>query len=129
MQLKEAHEKIGKGGKSGLGDMGQIMQEMKDTEDELKNQILTERTMRRQEQILNRLLDSFKAVREKEEFEQQRESRTGRENDRVSPDQLELEEYKNKIRQELLKSNQLEYSTDFINLIEKYFKLLEQSND
>ena len=85
--------------------------------------------MRRQEQILNRLLDSFKAVREKEEFEQQRESRTGRENDRVSPDQLELEEYKNKIRQELLKSNQLEYSTDFINLIEKYFKLLEQSND
>ncbi len=129
MQLKEAHEKIGKGGKSGLGDMGQIMQEMKDTEDELKNQILTERTMRRQEQILNRLLDSFKAVREKEEFEQQRESRTGRENDRVSPDQLQLEEYKNKIRQELLKSNQLEYSTDFINLIEKYFKLLEQSND
>ena len=47
----------------------------------------------------------------------------------LSPDQLELEAYKNKIRQELLKSNQLEYSTDFINLIEKYFKLLEQSND
>lgn len=129
MQLKEAHEQIGKNGKGGLGDMGNIMQEMKDTEDELKNQILTERTMKRQEQILNRLLDSFKAVREKEEFEQQRESRTGDDKDRVSPDKLELEEYKNKLRQELLKSNQLEYSTDFINLIEKYFKLLEQSND
>lgn len=129
MQLKEAHEQIGKNGKSGLGDMGKIMQDMKDTEDELKNQILTERTMKRQEQILNRLLDSFKAVREKEEFEQRRESNTGKEKDRVSPDQLQLEEYKNKIRQELLKSNQLEYSTDFINLIEKYFKLLEQSKD
>ncbi len=128
-QLKEAHDAIGKNGEKGLGDMGQMMEDMKDTEDELNNQILTERTMKRQEQILNRLLDSFKAVREKEEFEQQRESRQGDEKDRVSPDKLELEAYKNKIRQELLKSNQLEYSTDFINLIEKYFKLLEQSND
>lgn len=128
-QLKEAHEQIGKGGQKSLGDMGQIMEDMKDTEDELQNQILTERTLKRQEQILNRLLDSYKAVREKEEFEQQRESRSGDEKDRVSPDKLELEEYKNKIRQELLKSNQLEYSSDFINLIEKYFKLLEESND
>ncbi len=128
-QLKDAHEQLGKNGEKMMGDMGQIMKDMKDTEDELQNQILTERTLRRQEQILNRLLDSFKAVREKEEFEQQRESRGGDEKDRVSPDKLALEEYKNKIRQELLKSNQLEYSTDFINLIEKYFKLLEQSND
>ncbi len=128
-QLKEAHEQLGKNGQKMMGDMGKIMGDMKDTEDELNNQILTERTLKRQEQILNRLLDSFKAVREKEEFEQQRESRQGDAKDRVSPDQLELEAYKNKIRQELLKSNQLEYSTDFINLIEKYFKLLEQSND
>jgi hypothetical protein len=128
-QLKDAHEGLGKNGEKMMGDMGQIMEDMKDTEDELNNQILTERTLRRQEQIMNRLLDSYKAVREKEEFEQQRESKSGSENDRVSPDKLALEEYKNKIRQELLKSNQLEYSTDFINLIEKYFKLLEQSND
>lgn len=128
-QLKGAHEQLGKNGEKMMGDMGQLMKEMQDTEDELNNKILNERTMRRQEQIMNRLLDSFKAVREKEEFEQQRESRTGLEKDRVSPDQLKLEDYKNKIRQELLKSNQLEYSTDFINLIEKYFKLLEQSNN
>ena len=52
----------------------------------------------------------------------------GKDDERNSPDQLELEEYKNRIRQELLKSNQMEYSSDFIILIEKYFKLLEQSN-
>jgi hypothetical protein len=128
-QLKDAHEQIGKNGKSGLGDMSQIMKDMQDTEDELENQILNERTMQRQEKILQRLLDSFKAVREKDELEERRESKTGQDKDKVSPDKLQLEEYKNKIRQELLKSNQLEYSSDFINLIEKYFKLLEQSND
>ena len=128
-QLKEAHEKIGEDGKGVMGDMGKIMEDMKDTEDELANQILNERTMKRQEKILQRLLDSFKSVREKEEFEPRRESNSGDEKDKVSPDQLDVEAYRNKIRQELLKSNQLEYSSDFVNLIEKYFKLLEQSND
>jgi hypothetical protein len=109
--------------------MGKVMEDMKETEDELKNQILTERTLKRQQQILNRLLDSMKAVREKEEFEERRESNTGNERDQKSPDKLELEEYKNKLRQELLKSNQLEYSSDFIILIEKYFKLLENANE
>ncbi|MEM6269759.1 MAG: hypothetical protein AAF998_09995 [Bacteroidota bacterium] len=130
-QLKEAHEKIkGENGENGmLGDMGKVMKDMKDTEDELKNKILTERTMKRQQQILSRLLDSQKSVREKNQFEKKRESRSGEEKDKVSPDQLELEDYKNRLRQELLKSNQLEYSSDFIILIEKYFKLLEKSNE
>lgn len=128
-QLKEAHEGIKPGDQGGLGDMGQIMKEMKDTEDELKNKMLTERTMKRQRRILNRLLDSMKSVREKEQYENKRESNTGEDKDKVSPDKLELDEYKNRIRQELLKSNQLEYSSDFIILIEKYFKLLEKSNE
>lgn len=126
-QLKDAHEKIGKGEDGGLGNMGQVLKDMKDTEDELKNRILSEATMARQRKILNRLLDATKAVREKNEFENKRKSRTADEMDKLSPDKLELEEYKNRLRQEMLKSNQLEYSSDFIILIEKYFKLLETS--
>lgn len=129
-QLKEAHEKIKGEGENGMmGDMGKVMKDMKDTEDELKNKILTQRTLKRQQQILNRLLDAQKSVREKNQFENKRESRSGDDKERVSPDKLELEEYKNRLRQELLKSNQLEYSSDFIILIEKYFKLLEKSNE
>ena len=128
-QLKEAHEKIKNGEGGSLGDMGKVMQDMKDTEDELQNQILTERTLKRQQLIMQRLLDSMKAVREKEEYEERRESNTGNEKEKKAPDQLELEEYRNRLRQELLKSNQLEYSTDFIILIEKYFKLLENANE
>ena len=128
-QLKEAHEGLKQQGEKGLGDMGQIMKDMKDTEDELKNKLITEATMKRQRKILQRLLDSQKAVREKNEFENKRKSRTGEEEERISPDKLELDAYKNRLRQEMLKSNQLEYSSDFIILIEKYFKLLEDSNE
>ena len=128
-QLKEAHEGLQKDGENGLGDMSQIMKDMKDTEDELQNRMLTEATMKRQRRILQRLLDSMKSVREKEQFENKRKSKTGNAEDRLSPDKLEIEEYKNRLRQEMLKSNQLEYSSDFIILIEKYFKLLEDSNE
>lgn len=128
-QLKEAHEGLKMDGENGLGNMGQIMKDMQDTEDELKNKMLTEATMKRQRRILQRLLDSMKSVREKEQFENKRKSKTGNQDDRQSPDKLEIEEYKNRLRQEMLKSNQLEYSSDFIILIEKYFKLLEDSNE
>lgn len=128
-QLKDAHDKIKGGEEGGLGDMGKVMKDMKDTEDELKNKMLTEATMKRQRSILNRLLDSMKSVRETEQYENKRKSKTGEDEERTSPDKLEIEEYKNRLRQEMLKSNQLEYSSDFIILIEKYFKLLESTNE
>jgi Rad3-related DNA helicase len=127
--LKEAHDKVkGEGGKM-LGDMGQAMEDMKQTEEELKRQELTAETLMRQQNILNRLLDAQKSVREKEEYENRRESNSAKEKETHSPDQLAAEDYKNRLRQELLKTNQLEYSSDFIILIEKYFKLLEQTNE
>ncbi|MCB9231467.1 MAG: hypothetical protein H6581_07385 [Bacteroidia bacterium] len=126
--LQEAHDQIQKEGGKALGSLGQIASDMKDTEDELKRNNITRETLNRQQQILNRLLDATKAVREKEEFENRRQSTTGNDEDRVSPEELSKEEYKNMLRQELLKSNQLEYSNDFIILIEKYFKLLDKGN-
>ncbi len=127
-QLQEAQSKMkGEGGKP-LGDMDKVMQDMIDSEDDLRNQQLTHETMLRQQQILSRLLQADQSVRERE-LDDQRESRTGRDNDRVSPEDLTKEEYKNRIRQELLKSNQLEYSSDFIILIEQYYQKLEGANE
>lgn len=126
--LQEAHEKIRQQGRGSLGDISEMMKDMEDTENELINQQLTAETLLRQQRILNKMLDSFRAVREKDQLQEERESNTGQELGKISPDQLQLDEYRNRIRQELLKSNQLEYSPDFIILIEKYFKLLEISN-
>ena len=125
-QLKEMHEKIkGEEGSGGmLGDMEKVMEQMKETETELINKQLTAETMMRQQQILSRMLQADKAVKERE-LDEKRESNSGRELDHKAPEQLSQEEYKNKLRQELLKTNKLEYSGDFIYLIEQYFKKIE----
>ena len=124
-QLKDAHEQIKKEGGKALGDMGSVLKDMKDTEEELKRKELTRETMMRQQQILNRLLDATRSVREKNEWDNKRKSNTGNQLDRKSPEELTKEEYQELLRREMLKSNQLEYSEDFILLIEKYYKLLE----
>ncbi|MDB4286127.1 hypothetical protein N9933_02385, partial [bacterium] len=107
---------------------GKIMQDMKDTETELRNKILTAETLKRQQDILTRLLYSEKSIRERD-LDEKRESKAGKVDERKSPEELSVEEYKNRIRQELLKSNQLEYSSDFIKLIEQYYKKLEEANE
>ncbi len=127
-QMEKSRQNMEKEGEGALGDLGKIAQDMQQSEQELMNNKLTEETLFRQQQILSRLLQADKSIRERE-FENKRESKTGRSYDQKAPDDLTLEEYKNKIRQELLKSNKLEYSSDFIILIEEYFKKLEQTNE
>ncbi|GAB4409070.1 MAG: hypothetical protein OHK0039_12570 [Bacteroidia bacterium] len=127
-QLEEAKQRMEQEGGSALGDLDKIMQDMKESETDLINKQLTHETMLRQQQILSRLLQSDKSMRERE-LDDQRESRTAQQANPKSPEQLSLEEYKNKIRQELLKTNKLEYSSDFIILIEQYFKQLEGANE
>lgn len=122
--LEERMNKIKEEGGSVLGDMEKVKQDMKDTENELRNKILTEQTLMRQQQILSRLLYAEKSMRERE-MDNKRESKTGQNFDRKSPEELTKEEYRNKIRQELLRSNQLEYSADYLRLIEQYYKKLE----
>ena len=101
-----------------------MQQQMQETATELLNKQLTAQTMMRQQQILSRLLQADKSVRERE-YEEKRESNTGKDLDHKAPAQLTQEEYKNKLRQELLKTSKLEYSSDFIYLIEQYFKKIE----
>lgn len=128
-QLKEAHDRIRKEGGQSLGDMQKVMDDMQQTEIDLLNRKqLNAEIMKRQQEILSRMLQADKSVRERE-LDDKRESKTGRELDKKAPEDLSLEEYKNKIRQELLKSNKLEYSNDFIILIEQYYKKLERANE
>jgi hypothetical protein len=127
-QLQELNEQINKDGGKTLGDMDKVAGDMKQSETELINKQLTHETLMRQQQILSRMLQADKSVRERD-LDDQRESKSGRVDERKSPEQLTDEEYKNKIRQELLKSNKLEYSSDFIILIEQYYKKLEGANE
>lgn len=125
-QLKEMHEKAKEEGSGGmLGDMEKVMEQMQETETELINKQLTAQTMMRQQQILSRMLQADKAVKERE-LDDKRESNTGKDLEHKVPESLTKEEYKNKLRQELLKTSKMEYSSDFIYLIEQYFKKIEE---
>jgi len=127
-QLEEAQKQMqGEGGQT-LGDLDKIQKDMEQTETDLRNKQLTAEMMRRQQQILSRLLQAQRSVRE-QDMDDKRESQTGRELDQKSPEELTLEEYRNRLRQELLKSNKLEYSSDFMILIEQYYNKLEQANE
>ena len=127
-ELEEAMQKSkGENGKQ-LGDMDKVMQDMEESESDLINRQLTRETLKRQQDILSRLLQADQSVRARE-LDDKRESKSGREFDRRSPDELTVDELQSKIRQEKLKSNKLEYSSDFLILIEEYYKKLELRNE
>ena len=106
-----------------LGDLNKIAEEMKEVVSDLESNNLTEETIRKQERILSRLLDAQRSIHERD-FEKQRESRPGQNITRQSPAELNLQEEKEKIFQELLKSIRENYHRDYEALIKRYFELL-----
>ncbi len=106
-----------------LGDLNRIADEMKEVVSDLESNNLTEETIRKQERILSRLLDAQRSIHERD-FEKQRESRPGQNITRQSPAELNLQEEKEKIFQELLKSIRENYHRDYEALIKRYFELL-----
>lgn len=67
--VQEALQKMQKNGSQPGGD---ILQKMEETESDLVNKAITQETIRRQQEILTRLLESEKAQREQEQDEQRK---------------------------------------------------------
>ena len=94
----ELGKKPGEGKEEGGDEAGQKLSEklkqleklMEETETDLVNKQLSQKTIQRQQEIMTRLLEAEKAIREKD-FENERESKTGTQfNRNTSP---EIEEY------------------------------------
>ena len=92
-------------------------------EKDIVNKRITEITIKRQQEILTRLLESEKAEREREQ-EERRESNEARDIYRTPP---QFEDFKKlKIREnELLKSIPPGFSTFYKNLVNTYFQNLQ----
>jgi hypothetical protein len=88
------------------------------------NKRISEMTMKRQQEILTRLLESEKAERQREE-EQRRESNEARDIHRNPP---QFEEYKKQqLREtELLKTIPPGFTGFYKNLVNSYFQSLEE---
>ena len=110
----------GKGSK----EIQDIINEMDKVETELVNKQLTNQMMKRQQQILTRLLEHEQAERQRE-FDNQRKSESAQEAPRQIPPSLEEYIKKRKAELEMYKTVSPSLKPYYKNLVEEYFKNLK----
>ena len=66
-QMQKAEEGLGKGGSAGKKPGGEAADKMDKTETDLVNKLITQETIKRQQEILNKLLDYEKAEKERDQ--------------------------------------------------------------
>jgi hypothetical protein len=110
-----------------LGDLNRIAQDMREVQTDLAQENVNPETLRKQERILSRLLDSQRSMRERD-YEKRRKAESGRDITRSTPADLDptTQEGKNRLRQDMLKAMEEGYAKDYEELIKKYFEALEQ---
>ncbi|MFN5223042.1 MAG: DUF4175 family protein [Bacteroidota bacterium] len=123
-ELQQLSNQENKDGNGSLGNLDQLAKEMEQTEKDLVNRRINQETIKRQEDILTRLLESEKAEREREQDEKRR-STEGR--DMPNRNTSQFEEYKRlKMKEiELLKTIPPDLSPFYKNLVNYYFQTLE----
>jgi len=118
--LQEYTDQLKEDGKSGLGNMSKLMKEMEKTEEDLVNKRITNETLKRQQEILTRLLESEKAEREREK-EKRRQSEEAKDKEYSNPAKfLEYKRLKKK-ELELLKKVPPEFNSFYKKKINSYF--------
>ena len=112
----------GKGSK----ELQEILEQMDKIETDLVNKRLTNEMLLRQEDILTRLLESEKAERERE-YENKRESQTGKSQERALPPSVEeyLKERESQI--EPFKTVSPALKPYYKQLVEEYYKSLKEN--
>ncbi len=110
-----------------LGDLDQVAKEMQEVQTDLTQGNVNPETVKKQERILSRLLESTRSMRERD-YEKKRTASAGTATPHASPADLDLstQEGKNKLRDELRKVLEGTYSKDYEDLIRKYYEQLEQ---
>ncbi len=124
-QLKEMSRNPELRGKA-LGDLNKIAQQMEETVRELERRRAGRRTVERQQEILTRLLEATRSMQERGK-ENKRESRTGEESPRTSPDQLPASDRLDALRRDLIRALDAGYAPDYEELIKRYFEELQNA--
>ncbi|MEO0076155.1 MAG: hypothetical protein ABIK19_00585 [candidate division WOR-3 bacterium] len=131
-QLRSALEQLLQEMKSGkygempglTGSVEGAVEEMKQIEKDLSELTISRKTIERQEQVINRLLDAQRSIRQKE-FSEKREREIGKD---YPPPKIVLDkslgESKKQLREELLRALREGYPKEYEFLIKKYFEEL-----
>jgi hypothetical protein len=123
--IRQMNEELNKDGKNSLGDLNKLQNEMEKTETELLNKQITEEMKRRQQDILTRLLEAENAERQRE-TENRRESKSGTEMVKKLPPEIEEYLAKKRAESELFKTVPADLKPFYRDLVEQYFKSLQQ---
>lgn len=110
-----------------LGDLDRVAKDMAEVQTDLEQGNVNPETIKKQDRILSRLLDSQRSMRERD-FEKRRRAEVGKDYRRTNPADIDLttQEGRSKLRQELLQMLGEKYSKDYEDLIRKYFEELEK---
>ncbi|NLO19083.1 MAG: hypothetical protein GX121_04285 [Ignavibacteria bacterium] len=129
-ELAAEQKQIREGSKKGTGDLEKIAQEMKEVVKDMESGNISPATLKRQEQILSRLLDATRSIHDRD-YEKKRESKTGDNITRQSPGSFDLstQEGRSQVLRAMIRSIQKKYSSDYEILIRQYFEQLQNSNE
>ncbi len=123
-EIQKMGDQINKDGK-GAGGMSKLADKMEETETDLVNKMLSQETIKRQEEILTRLLESEKAEKERE-MDEKRQSNEAKDEIKRNPNQFL--EY-NRLKQqetELLKSVPPSLNPFYKEKVNIYFNKIEK---
>jgi len=123
--LEELRQELARQQQQMLGDLGKVVSDMDQTARELQRHHLTPETRHRQQQILSRMLDAQKSMRERGKS-RLREAESGKNVAYHGPGSLptNLGESKNPLRQYLRDALKEGYPTEYQGLIRRYFESL-----
>ncbi len=122
-EIQKMADQLNKDGK-GVGNMSKLADIMEETETDLVNKLISPETMKRQQEILTRLLEHEKAEKERE-MDEKRQSNEAKNENFSNPNQfLEYNRLKNK-ETELLKTVPPSFTPFYKNKVNEYFNNIE----
>ncbi len=124
-ELRKINQEENKDGKNSLGNLEDIARQMEETEKDIVNRIISEQTLKRQQDITTRLLESEKAERERDQ-EEQRKSEESKNAYQRNPDGFE--EYKRlKLKEmELLRTVPPSFNSYYKQKVNDYFQSIDK---
>ncbi len=110
-----------------LGDMDRLKEQMKDVEKDLAQKNVDPRVMKRQQEILSKLLDAQRSMRQ-QEMSPKRESRTATLAERRSPPPIpeNLLRSDRSLEEDVLRGADDRYPPQYRKLVEEYFRALSR---
>lgn len=122
-ELNQLNQQENKDGKNSLGNLGQVAEKMEQNERDIVNKKITEETLKRQQEIVTRLLEAENAQREREQDEQRKAEQA---KEQFSRNPQAFEEYKRlkEKETELLKTVPPSLNPYYKNLVNMYFQNL-----